>query len=76
MGLKNPNAIVGGGSALIVGQIVLNVAKALGWDLSSGWALTLGAGITSAVLFVGKNGFVGVWHLLKFGTGGNTPEAK
>jgi hypothetical protein len=73
MDVKNPNAIVGGGSALVVGQIVLNVAKAIGWDLSSGWALALGAGITSVVLFIGRNGFVGVWRVLKFGTGNSTP---
>lgn len=75
MSFKNPNAFVGGGSALIGGQIVLNVAKALGYDLSSGWALTLGAALTSAVLFIGRNGFAGVWNGLKHGFG-KTPEAK
>jgi hypothetical protein len=74
MSTGNPNAIIGGGSALVGGQIVLNVAKALGYDLSAGWALTTGAALTSVVLFVGRNGFAGVWNLLKFGTGGK-PKA-
>jgi hypothetical protein len=75
MNLRNPNALVGGGSALIGGQIVLNVAKALGYDLSPGWSLGLGAALTSAVLFVGREGFAGVWEGLKHGFGKQTPKA-
>lgn len=77
MTMSNPNALVGGGSALVGGQIVLNAAKWLGYDLSPGWALTLGAGLTAVVLFIGRNGFAGVWNGLMhgFGKSGTKPGA-
>lgn len=66
--VKNPNALVGGVAGIGGGQIVVNLASACGWDISTGWALTIAGAATYVVLFVGKNGLVGVWNLLKFGT--------
>lgn len=73
MSLKNPNALVGSVSAFGGGEAVVNVARLFGWDLSTGWGLGIAAAATYTVLFVGKNGFVGVWRVLKFGTNGGTP---
>lgn len=70
MTTKNPNALIGGLSGIGGGQIVVNLAKLFGWNISTGWAITV-AGIASyVVLFVGKSGFAGVWRLLKYGTDG------
>lgn len=70
MTVKNPNALAGGAAGLIGAQLVLNLAKLLGWDISPGWAVTIAAGASYVVLYVGRNGLAGVWGLLKFGTGG------
>lgn len=74
MNLKNPNALVGGASGLIGAQLVLNIAKQFGWDVSPGWAVTIAAGASYVILFIGRNGLAGVWSLLKFGSGGK-PKA-
>lgn len=64
----NPNALIGGPVAgLGGGQIVINIAKAFGWDVSAGWALTVAAAATYAVLFIGREGLSGVWGVLMHG---------
>lgn len=74
MNLKNPNALVGSGSGFIGGELIVNIAKQFGWDISLGWGLGIASVCTGVVLFIGKNGFVGLWNLLKFGSGG-APKA-
>lgn len=74
--VKNPNALVGAVSGIGGGQIVINLARLFGWNVSTGWALTIAGAATYVVLFVGRNGLVGVWHVLKFGAGNTPPVAK
>lgn len=70
MAIQNPNALVGGVGGIGGGELVVNLARLFGWDISTGWALAV-AGIASyVVLFIGREGFAGVWSLLKYGTGG------
>lgn len=76
MEIKNPNALVGGIAGIGGGQAVVNVASAFGWDISTGWALTIAGAATYVALFIGRNGLVGCWRAVKFGTGGDTPVAK
>lgn len=70
MGTRNPNALVGGLSGIAGGQVVVNLAHIFGWDLSAGWAMTVAGVASYVVLFIGREGFAGVWNLLKHGTGG------
>ena len=70
MTVKNPNALVGGASALGGGEIVVNLARLFGWDISTGWALAIAGAASYVVLFIGRNGLVGCWNVVKFGTGG------
>lgn len=76
MALENPNALIGGIGGIGGGQIVVNLAGLLGWDISTGWALAVSGIATYVVLFVGKSGFSGVWNLLKYGTGGKPEGVK
>lgn len=71
----NPNALVGGPiSTLGGGELVINIAKAFGQNISAGWALTIAGAVTYAVLFVGREGLAGVWNLVKHGTQSNGKE--
>lgn len=70
MTIKNPNALVGGIAGIGGGQVVVNIADAFGWNISTGWALTIAGAATYVVLFIGRNGLVGCWDVLKFGTDG------
>ena len=68
--MTNPNAIVGAGAAGVGGQIVLEVTSWFGWTVSTGLAIWIAAGIAGVVLFIGRDGLVGVWELVRYGSNG------
>lgn len=72
MTVKNPNALVGLGGGLGGAQIVINIGKAFGWSVSTGWATLIAAGASYIVLFIGREGFDGVKNVLMHGTKGTT----
>jgi hypothetical protein len=63
----NPNALVGGISGVAGGEIVVNIAKLFHQHISTGWGITIAAGVSYAVLFLGRNGLAGVWNLIMHG---------
>ena len=66
--MKHPNATVGAVSGVGGGQIVVNIAKALGYTISTGWGITIAGGLTAVALFIGRNGIKGVWRKLMNGS--------
>ena len=69
--MRHPNAVIGGAAGIGGGEIVVEIADRLGWTLSTGWGIAIAGGITSVVLFVGRNGLKGVWRTVVHG---NKPE--
>jgi len=71
--MSHPNATVGTISGIGGGEIVVNVAQALGYHISTGWGITIAGALTGLVLFVGRNGVKGVWSFFVHGSKGPSP---
>lgn len=65
---SHPNAIVGTVSGIGGGEIVVNVAHALGYSISTGWGITIAGAVTGLVLFIGKHGLAGIKARVLHGT--------
>lgn len=66
--MTHPNATVGTISGIGGGELVVNVAKAFGYNISTGWGIAIAGAVTGVVLFVGRNGVVGVWQRILHGS--------
>lgn len=66
--LPHPNATTSLVSGIGGGEAVVNIANQFGWHITTGWGITIAGLVSGAVLFVGRNGFAGVWGILKHGT--------
>ena len=65
--VKNPNAYAALGSALGGSQLVMNIAKQFGWDLSAGWATLIAGGAAFVWVYLGRNGLTGIKTALLHG---------
>jgi hypothetical protein len=73
MAVPHPNATVGLASGIGGGQIVVNVAEALGYNISTGWGITIAGALSGIVLFIGRHGILGAWNVIKHGGGTTEP---
>lgn len=72
---SNPNALIallGGAGG---GQVVLTVANQFGWHISAGWASIAAGAVSYLLLYIGKDGFAGIWGGLSHGFGKAQPPA-
>lgn len=67
MTTKHPNAITATGSSIVGGELVVNIAKQIGWAISTGWGIAIAGALSGFVLFIGRDGLAGAWHLLIHG---------
>lgn len=73
---NHPNAVVGGASGAGVGTLVVWLLGRYGVSLDAEVAATIAGGISAVVLFIGKNGLRGAWHLVwRGGDGGGDRKA-
>lgn len=72
--MKHPNALVGTGTTIGGGEIVVGLADRLGWTISTGWGIAIAGAIGGVFLFIGRNGFRGVKRVILDGTGGTSPK--
>lgn len=66
--MSNPNAAVGTVSTIGGGEIVVNIAKLFGWSISTGWGIAIAGALSGLVLFIGREGVVGVWNTVVHGS--------
>lgn len=65
----NPNAVVGGGSGASLGLGVVWLLGKAGVSLDTYTAGLVVSGVSTLVLFIGRNGLAGVWRFLIHGGG-------
>lgn len=62
---KHPNATVALISSVGLGSLVVQVCAHYGWNISTEWGLAIAGGLSTAALFLGRNGAVGTWRFVK-----------
>lgn len=72
--MKNPNAVIGGGSGLGGGAIVIFLLSLVHVTVSAYAAVAIAGAVTGAVLWIGREGGIaGIWNKILHGT--TTPPA-
>ena len=67
--MKNPNAVIGGGSGLGGGSIVVYLLSLSHVSISAYAGVAIAGAITGAVLWVGREGgLAGIWNKIVHGT--------
>lgn len=69
--MKHPNAIVGGAGGVALGPAIVELLGLFGVEISGTLGAVVGGVAGGLVLLVGREGFVGVWRLLKYGAAGS-----
>lgn len=78
---KHPNTTVAAIASLGVGSLVVQFAhKLFGWNLTAQDGLWIAGGLATVALFIGHNGAVGTWAIVKkyvlHGTASAKPKKK
>jgi hypothetical protein len=55
----NPNAVIGGGSGIAGGLLIVQVFNWFGYDLDAGTGAVIAGVVSLVVLFIGRNGIRG-----------------